>query len=179
MQRARKSGRRTTIVEQILVALTSPKIYRTLDYRNKNEGYLKQYMHRIILDELCKLHQTLSPAVSETKNRRKAEDCLYWEGDVKTTINNFLFLGVQHRPDFKVLIDDIVVAVEVKRGDSGSAVREGLGQALVYAHHFDFVVYLFIDTSRDKKVQRSLSGLPEQSLIASLWSMFNVRFEVV
>ena len=42
----------------------------------------------------------------------------------------------------------IRIAVEVKRGQSGSAIREGIGQALVYAasQDFDFVNYLFIDT---------------------------------
>lgn len=179
MPTTRKSRRRTAIVEHLATALKSPAIYRTLDYRQKSESSIKQYMHRIILDRLCSMHRELCPGLRDETLRRKAEDSLFWEGDVTTTINNFLFLGVQHRPDFKVRVDGLWIAVEVKRGESGSAVREGLGQALVYSHEFDFVVYLFVDTSRDKKIVASLSGAEEHRLVERLWNHDNIRFEVV
>jgi hypothetical protein len=80
-----------------------------------------------------------------------------------------------------VKVDDIRVAVEVKRGENGSAVREGLGQSLVYSscEDFDFVVYLFVDTSRDKKIRDSLNRSLDSTFIQSLWDERNIRFAIV
>ena len=99
---------------------------------------------------------------------------------MNTTVNHIRFLGVQHRPDFVVKLVGIRIAVEVKRGQSGSAIREGIGQALVYAasQDFDFVNYLFIDTSRDKKIRDSLQQGLNAGFVASLWDFYNVRFHV-
>ena len=96
-----------------------------------------------------------------------------------TTVNNFVFFGVQHRPDFVVKIDGLKIAVEVKRGDSGSAVREGIGQSIVYAAAFDFVCHIFIDTSKDKKVLNSLQEPAERFFVKTLWNNYNIRFDVV
>jgi len=176
-----KSERRTWIVDQILAAMMSDEIFKTLDYRHKRESYIKQYMHQIIKRKLAEIHARLTPGQSDTTLSRKASESLLWEGDVNTTINHIRFLGAQHRPDFKVLIDGLRVAVEVKRGDRGSAVREGIGQSLVYAasEDFDFVVYLFVDTSKDKKIRDSLRRDRERAFVNSLWDSFNVRFDVV
>lgn len=175
-----KSVRRTSLVDGIIAALKGEQIFRTLDYRRKSEAYLKQYMHQPLLQAVKELHRRLSPKLGEQTLESKARASVLWEGDVNTTIRHVRCLGVQHRPDFVVQIDGLKIAVEVKRGESGSAVREGVGQSLVYAvsEDFDFVVYLFVDTSRDHKVRDSLSRDLEQSFVESLWEHYNVRFEV-
>ena len=123
----------------------------------------------------------LFPRLSDSAIQKKAKVSLFWEGDVNTTVNHIRFLGVQHRPDFMVKVDGIRVAVEVKRGETGSAVREGLGQSLVYAscEDFDFVVYLFVDTSKDKKIRDSLSRTLDAAFIQSLWDEHNIKFTIV
>jgi hypothetical protein len=178
---ARKSERRTWIIDQILDAMKSDEIFKTLDYRRKNENYIKQYMHQIIKNHLLEIHSRLSPNQQKGTLKRKVADSLMWEGDVKTTINNIRFLGAQHRPDFKIIVDGLKIAVEMKRGESGASVREGIGQSLVYAasEDFDFVVYLFVDTSKDKKILDSLRREREQAFVRSLWERYNVRFNVV
>ena len=176
-----KSARRTVLVDGVMSALKSDYIFQTLDYRRRSENYLKQYMHRPLLKAVERLHSTLSPSLSRSTIEKKAKNSLLWEGDVQTTINNIRFLGAQHRPDFVVQIDGLRIAVEVKRGQAGSAIREGIGQSLVYAasRHFDFVVYLFVDTSKDKKVQRSMQEDRDSAFVESLWNNYNVRFEIV
>ncbi len=179
---ATKSERRTWLIDRLLDAMKSDELFQTLDYRHKNEAYIKQYMHRLIKEGLVEIHRRLSPSTkSESLLKRKAADSLMWEGDVKTTINHIRFLGVQHRPDFKVIVDGLKIAVEVKRGESGSAIREGVGQSLVYAaaEDFDFVVYLFVDTSKDKKILESLARDRERAFVTNLWERNNVRFSVV
>jgi len=71
------------------------------------------------------------------------------------------------------------MAVEIKIGDAGSDVRGGLGQSLVYVAEYDFVTYVFVDSSRDGKIARAQDNRFESDLIESLWDKYNVRFEVV
>jgi len=182
----KKTQRRVMIVDGIMDLLKSDIIYKTIKYRDRKESYIKQYMHRPFIGKLKEIHKQLSPGLTEKTISRKAKESLLWEGDKNTTINHFLFLGVQHRPDFIVQIDKLRIAVEVKRGESGGSIREGLGQSLVYASAFDFVCYIFVDISKDKKVKRSIEQqagdqcvTSEQFFIQKLWNDFNIRFDVV
>jgi len=176
-----KSKRRIKIVESIASAISSKKIFDVIDYRNRNEDYIKQYMHQPLISELETLYEDLELSKSADKElvKQKAKNCLLWEGDVTTTVNNFTVFGTQHRPDFVVKIDKLRVAVEVKKGESGHSLREGIGQSLVYSSEFDFVVYLYVDISKDKKIRDSMSGPREQELINDLWDSHNVLFKVV
>lgn len=180
-----KSSKRERIVDQITEILKSPIIFKTINYRQRSESYIKQYMHQPLLNQLTEMHKELYPHIkNEELWKEKARMALMWEGDVNTTINNFLFLGVQHRPDFEVHMEKLRIAIEIKRGESGAAVREGLGQCLVYASEYDFVIYTFVDISKDKKILRSIEAdLPEfekeKSLIESLWENYNIRFSII
>ena len=137
-------------------------------------------MHQPLQRRIRRLCEELFSGQSPKSIASKASEALFWEGDVNTTVNHIRFLGVQHRPDFVVKLVGIRIAVEVKRGQSGSAIREGIGQALVYAasEDFDFVNYLFIDTSRDEKIRDSLQQGLNAGFVASLWDFYNVRFHV-
>ena len=130
---AQKSERRTRLIDQLLDAMKSDELFKTLDYRRKNESYIKQYMHQLLKTRLVEIYKEATPKATADRLKQKAADSLMWEGDVKTTVNHIRFLGAQHRPDFKVIINDLRIAVEVKRGESGAGVREGVGQSLVYA----------------------------------------------
>ena len=52
-----KSKRRIKIVESIASAISSKKIFDTIDYRNRNEDYIKQYMHQPLINELEELYE--------------------------------------------------------------------------------------------------------------------------
>ena len=175
-----KSKKRIKIVESIASSISSKKIFDVIDYRNRNEDYIKQYMHQPLIAELESLYKEfeLTKSTDEDIIRQKAKNCLLWEGDVGTTVNNFTFFGTQHRPDFIVKIDKLNVAVEVKKGESGHSLREGIGQSLVYASQFDFVVYLYVDISKDKKIRESATQPQEQRLIDDLWKNHNVLFRI-
>ena len=71
------------------------------------------------------------------------------------------------------------INLEVKKGETGSSLREGIGQSLVYSSAFDFVVYLYVDISKDKKIRDSMNGKKEQELINDLWDNHNALFQVV
>lgn len=179
--KTKKSSRRTKIVKQLMESLKNPEIYEGIYYKRKKESYIKKHLHDYILAKIKDIYQEISQGSSVDLLKKKAENSLMWEGDPRTTIPNFIFLGVQHRPDFEVHIDNMKIALEIKLGEAGVAVREGIGQSIVYAssERYDFVVYLFIDISKDKKIQKSQENKEEKLLIKNLWDNFNVLFAVV
>jgi len=67
----------------------------------------------------------------------------------------------------------------VKKGKTGSAVRAGIGQAIVYTTKYDFVIYLFVDTSEGAKIKRSRNGRKERYVLNSLWENYNIHFSVL
>lgn len=178
MSKTRHSKKRTKIVTRLMESLMNSEIYETIDYRRLDESRIKQYMHRIILDEVTKMISEFDN-ISENTAKEKSRKNLYWEGDKKTTVNNMLFFGTQHRPDFVLNYNDLRIAVEVKKGENGSSLREGIGQGIVYTTNYDFCVYLFIDTSKEKKILNSFGSEKETEMIDSLWKNHNVMFYVI
>ena len=86
----KKTSRRIKIINQLMEALRSDEIYKTIDYRRKTEDYIKSYMHKIILNKLMDIHNDISPGLKHETLEKKAKESLIWESDVKTTVNNIL-----------------------------------------------------------------------------------------
>ena len=70
------------------------------------------------------------------------------------------------------------IAIEFKRGESGNSLRSGIGQSLVYSTNYDFVMYLFIDTSKDQRIKNAQTGTKEAQLMMDLWNRYNIKFTV-
>ena len=177
--KAKKTQRRLVLVEEILVGLRSPKIYDVISYRTWDESKIRAFMHSHLIEAMQRVFRSLQPHQHARTIERKATNAVLWEGDIGVTISNIQFFGVQHRPDFVINAEGVKIAVEIKRGESGSEVRDGIGQSMVYATHFDFVVYLFIDTSRDKKIKASIKNAVEARLVHTLWQDFNIKLSVI
>jgi len=159
--------------------LKSDKIYKVINYREQNEDKIKQFIYPYLLEEVIKLYQDRF-SISEARAKKRVKKDLKWEGDVGTTVENKLFLGTYHRPDMTIDFGNKTsIAIEIKRGKKGSSVREGIGQSIVYSTLFDFVVYLYIDTSKEKRIRNSHTGGREKELIVSLWENYNILFEVI
>ncbi len=177
--RAKKSRKRVQIIDTITRAAASPKILTVASPASLKENSVRMAIHGGLLNGVEDIYASLSPTVSERRNQSKAAESVIIEAGGGTVINNLQLFGTQHRPDFEVKVDGLKIAIEVKVGDSGQQIREGIGQAIVYSTKYDFVVYLFVDNSPNKKVLSSVYGLQEQHLAEQLWSEFNVRFHVV
>jgi len=176
--KAGKGKKRNKIVDSIVKALKSDDIFSTINYRNLSESRIKQSMYPYLVRELTRLYKGLSNISDETAEK-KAKKSLLWESNVNTTINNSYFMGTNHRPDFVVNVEGLKIAIEVKRGDDGTSIREGIGQTLVYSNIYDFTIYLFVDITKDKKILNSIGGETESKFIKNLWDDHNVKFEVV
>lgn len=173
-----KSKRRTGMLNSISEALKSPDIYGVIDYRNQKEDKIKQFIYPTLLKSVTHIYESVYGCKNGTAES-KAKKSLLWEGNVKTTVPNMLFMGTQHRPDMAVEFKKFNVAVEIKRGDKGVSLRESIGQSIVYSTTYDFVVSLFIDISKDKKIVNSSTSKEERRLINNLWQDYNIKFEVI
>ena len=172
-----KSKKRIDFLDRILSALKHDDIYGTIKYRDLSEARIKEFIYPHLIRELKRYYMDTNN-INEDRSYKKAKKNLLWEGNVNTTVNNITFLGVQHRPDM-IIDSDLNIAIEIKKGEKGSGIREGIGQSLVYSTIYDFTIYLFIDISKDKKIMNSLNGKREKALIDKLWQDYNIIFEVV
>jgi hypothetical protein len=178
MKLSSKSKKRIELLDVISDGITSHEIFETIDYKNQSEDKIKQFIYPNLLS-------TLSDWIANKRGfepglaRKKARTMVKWEGDVKTTVKNISFMGTANRPDMTVEVNGVRIAIEFKRGSSGSSLREGFGQSTIYSTAFDFVIYMFIDTSDEKKIVNGASSLMEQAYLKSLWDNFNIKFLVV
>jgi hypothetical protein len=172
-----KSKRRTRILQAVMDSLKSPDIYGVINYKKQSEDKIKSYQHQPLLNTIKDIYEATGMLASNAIE--KAKKFLIWESNVTQTLNNMKLFGVSHRPDFLVLMDGMRIAVEIKKGKNGSSIREGIGQSITYSHHYDFVVYLYIDITEDKRILNSIDGEKESNIIADLWSHNNVMFDIV
>lgn len=175
MKLASKSKKRLEILEALTEGLTHPQIFETIDYKKQSEDKIKQFMYPHMLDTMTEYLMS-NRDISRTEAKAKAKEMLLWEGNVKTTVKNIMFMGTQNRPDMVFEIADLKVAIEIKRGSSGSDLRAGIGQSIIYSTHYDFVLTLFIDTSDDKRVHNARQGSNEIDFTETLWKNYNIKF---
>ncbi len=175
----RKTNRSVEAIDFLIDRLTNERIYRTYNYRSRNEFYMKGPLNEALRLALEELFRYRHPNYLDRTIRRKAEKALAWEGNPTKSIKPTELFGVTHRPDFSIEIDSISIAVEIKVDDSGSTIRSGLGQSLVYSTEYDFVICLIIDTSSDAIISQSTKNLVEANLIQRLWNNHNIRVVII
>ncbi len=178
MKLASKSKNRIAILEMIQDGISSGEIFETIDYKNQSEDKIKQFIYPNLINKLTE-YVMEKKGFSRSLAREKAKTMVKWEGNVNTTVKNIQFMGTANRPDMTVDVAGIKIAIEVKKGSRGSALREGFGQALVYSTTHDFVLYQFIDTSEDGRIKNGATAITEQHFLNNIWDNFNIKFIVV
>jgi hypothetical protein len=178
MKLSSKSKKRLKLLSIIEEGITSHEIFETIDYKNQSEDKIKQFIYPNLLNSLSKWI-TESKGFEPSLARKKAKTMVKWEGNVKTTVKNIHFMGTSNRPDMTVETNGVRVAIEFKKGYNGSSLRDGFGQSLVYSTVYDFVIYMFIDISAEKKIVNGATSVVEQSFLEKLWDNFNIKFLVV
>jgi len=178
MKLASKSKKRLELLNSIQEGITTREIFETIDYKSQSEDKIKQFIYPHLLDQLTEYVMD-KKGFGRALAKERARTMIKWEGNVKTTVKNMQFMGTANRPDMTVEADGVKIAIEFKKGDRGSALREGFGQSIIYSTVFDFVMYMFIDTSDDSKIVNGATAITEQNFLENLWENFNVKFTVV
>ena len=173
-----KSLKRIKFINDIVKALKHPDIFDVINYESLSESVIKTYIHPHLIRELTH-HYMEKSTIKHSTAEKKAHDSLLWEGDKRKIVNNITVFGVWHRPDMVIKTDDLSIAIEIKKGENGSAIREGIGQAIIYSTCYDFVIYLFIDTGKEKYILNSY-GTEEKanSITNALWREFNIILDI-
>jgi hypothetical protein len=180
MQKAAQTKKRSAIVNEIISSLTKADIFSDIVSRkNDTEVLIQKSLFLLLENELPPILSRLCK-FSEKKSKKIVKEGFKWEQKLTTTVPSFNFFATNHRPDSVLEINKgLRIAIELKKGDSGQALRAGIGQALVYSTQYDFTIYLFVDITPGRDIKSSLTGEKEQALINSLWKNYNVRFIVV
>lgn len=172
-----KSQKRIDFIDLISEAITHDDIFGTINYKNQNEDQIKQFIYPHLVDSLAE-YIVENKGINKSDAKDQVKKNLKWEGDVNTTVNHILFMGTQNRPDMVLEMNGLKIAIEFKRGKKGSDLRSGFGQSMIYATHYDFVLYLFVDISDDKRIQNAQGGVNEQAVCNELWDNYNIKFIV-
>ena len=177
MKQASKSQKRIELLDLVSEAITHDDIFGTIDYKKKNEDQIKQFIYPHLVDALTSYVMEDQGKDKETAKELVKKN-LKWEGNVNTTVSHILFMGTQNRPDMILELNGLKIAIEFKRGHKGSDLRSGIGQSLIYSTHYDFVMYLFVDTSDDGRIKNSQGGVNETEFVDLLWDQYNIKFIV-
>lgn len=180
MQKTVQTEKRSNFVEDIITCFRDHDIFsKIVSLKHNDERQIQQALFLSFQKELpCILSKRFR--FSEKKANMIADQGFKWEQKITTTVSNFNFFATHHRPDAVLEVNDnLRIAIELKKGDSGQAIRAGIGQALVYATQFNFTIYLFVDMTPAKDIQSSLIAEKEKALIDSLWKNYNVKFIVL
>lgn len=175
MKQKSKSLKRIELLELISESITQDDIFNVIDYRNKSEDQIKQFVYPHLVESLTN-YLMQETDIEKSKAKERIQKALKWEGNVNTTVNHILFMGTQNRPDMILEINGLKIAIEFKRGDKGSDLRSGIGQSMIYSTHYDFVLYLFVDISKDKRIVNARGGVNETEFVELLWNQFNIKF---
>lgn len=174
-----KTNKSVGIVQRVAKVLKTSDVFNVIKYQDKNEDYIKAQLYPYLIREITNIYRDLNGHQIKTCEL-KAKENLLWESNVHTVVNNITLFGTWHRPDMIFnYSDNLRIAIEIKRGDDGKSIRDGVGQAVFYSQHFDFVILLHIDTSKNKDILNSINGAREQKLIHTLWDTYNVYVDVV
>jgi len=125
----------------------------------------RRYEHTIIA------HLQSSPKIRKNLLTQIGDD------EVDKITDAYLF-GFKHRPDTTIGKDG--TAIEIKVIKSGHAVRDILGQGVVYRMNYRFVILVFVDNTPGKKLVELCCDKKskEYSLLQGLADSYNI-FSVV
>lgn len=180
MEKTAQTKKRSSLVDAIVSSLRKAAVLSNIVSRKSfNEAKIQPSLFAHLenkLPSILKKHFNFS----QKKVEKIIEKDFKFEQKISTAVPSFNVFETNHRPDAVLEINKgLRIAIELKAGESGQALRAGIGQSLVYSTQFNFTIYLFVDTTPGLDIRDSLTGKKEKALLNSLWKNYNVRFVVV
>lgn len=177
LQKAKKSTRRVILLNNIIETFSNHPIFSDhVSRKSDTESMIQKSLFLTLQNNLYEL--LLKYGYSNRKSKRIAEK-FQWEQKLTIHVRNFTVFSTSHRPDAVLDMEEIRIGIEIKKGQDGASLRAGLGQCLIYSTEYDFVVYLFVDTTPNRNIKKSIEAKREQMIIKTLWEDHNVLFHIV
>lgn len=89
-----------------------------------------------------------------------------------------MFMGTKNDPFLIVDMHGVKIAIELKKGKRGIDLKDGIAQSMIYSTYYDFVLFLFMDVSEEKRIVNAQGGVNEKSLVSELWKQWNIKFMI-
>ena len=169
MKQASKSQKRIDFLEVIREALSSPVVFEHIDYETKTVAQCKKFFHSQLVEHLS-AYASETLEMEEDKIPDFIEESLDFSED-----NNIMFMGTKNDPFLVIDMHGVKTAVELKKGKRGIDLKDCIAQSMIYSTHFDFVLYLFMDVSEEKRIVNSQGGVNEKSFVNELWKSYNIK----
>ena len=178
MKLASKSKNRIAILDMIQDGISKGQILEGIDFRSQSEDKIQQFIYPNLINQLTD-HVMDKKGFSRSLAIERAKTMVKWDGNTSSQVRNIQFMGTTNKPHMTLKIEGINIAIEIKKGNRGSALREGIGQSMIYSTIFDFVLYLFIDTSEDRKILNGSSAITEENFLNNIWDNFNIKYNII
>ncbi|MFA5618284.1 MAG: hypothetical protein WDK95_15750 [Syntrophorhabdaceae bacterium] len=180
MNKKSKTNKRTDFIDAIFDCMKNHEYFSDdFDRRKEKEGGIQKVFFSKLERSLPKLYVDKLGKNSDEAQKMTKETFIY-EKKKKIILHNFNYFGTSHRPDAQLEIDkNVSLVIEIKKGDKGTDIRAGIGQSLIYSQKYDFVLFVFVDTSPERTIRNAVTAEEEKSLINSLWDNYNIRFRVL
>ena len=175
-QMKKKTSKSLAFMEGLHAYIISDPQFRK-NTRDKTEKQIQAELRPLIIRYLEKYYES----VGVSDYAQKANRSFYWEGQEGALGRGRPpVFGSRNYPDF-IILSPYLIAIEYAQSPHGSAVKRGIGQSIVHTMccEYDFVYYLFHDESQDKRVESSIVGPIESSIINKAWEDFNVMLRFV
>ena len=178
MKLASKSKNRLELLETITEGITSTEIFESSDFKNRSEDKLKKAIYpnllNTIADRICDKR-----GFSKGLAREKAKTMIKFDDSKSQPIGTTHFMGTSNKPSITVESSGVKVAIEIKKGDRAKNLKESFGESMIFSNVYDFVIYLFVDTTEENRISKGTSGITETNFLKNLWDNFNVKFTII
>ena len=179
MAKKAKTTKRTEFIDAVYNCMKQHEYFSDRYTRDDNEGQIQKVVFSRLHSQLPEIYEKYL-GINKEKAVKIIDKTFAYEKNQDLTMHNRLYFGLYHRPDAEIFMDkNLKLAIEIKKGNQGSDIRSGLGQSLVYSQIYDFVLYVFVDTSDERKIRNNSTADDEKALIESIWEHYNIRFKVV
>ena len=168
MRFRRKTGPFIKFVSGLKRAIKNDILLKRFDVRNADEKEGQGQVSNVIQNYLVKYFKNYA------NPELKAANEFYWEGQRRRGGPAPQIFDSRNYPDF-VIHSPYLLAIEYKLSESGSLVKEGVGQCMMHTlgGEYDFSLLVFHDKNRNKSICQASSKKQEKSVLKK-FEEFNV-----
>ena len=163
MRFKKKTAKLESFISGLVSRIKKDPALAVFDTKNVEEKVGQSQLSSVILDHLeAYFHDYKDPM-------QKAIEAFYWEGHQKRKGVAKMIFGGRNYPDM-IIYEPYRIAIEYKLTDSGSVVKQGIGQCMMYtlSGEHDFSLLIYHDRSNEQAIRKASEKREEKLIIEEL-----------
>ncbi len=163
MRFRKKTAAFTAFMNGLVRNIERDEVLKKFDTSNAAETVGQSQLSNVIHKYLEKYFQNF-----KNPSRKAAEEC-YWEGQRKRDGAAKMIFGGRNYPDL-IIYSPYRIAIEYKLHKSGSLVKQGIGQCMMYtmSGEYDFALLVYHDRTKEKTICSASKKQQEKLIIEEL-----------